>query len=81
MSFPCPKQNSDNFAELRSGYWDVIFHTDLDIALKRGFATYFRAADDYVVQNGGVSIMGRFNATCENCGFDCLILKRDDRSS
>lgn len=65
--------DASRYAELRSGFWDVIFHTDIDIQIKRGFASYFRSADDYVVESGGESIMQLFNETCRDCGYISLI--------
>ena len=68
--------NSDlieRFSELRSGFWDVIFHTDIPLSSKRGFASYFRSADKDVVDLGGESIMNLFNKTCADCGYDKLV--------
>jgi hypothetical protein len=65
--------NAKRFSELRAGFWDVIFHTEVDIFVKRGFATYYRLADHYVVENGGESTMKLFNDTCRDCGYTSLI--------
>lgn len=65
--------NKKRFDELRSGFWDVVFHTDIDIFAKRAFATYYRSADQYVVENGGDSTIRLFNDTCRDCGYTSLI--------
>lgn len=70
---PTLPSNAKRYSELRAGFWDVIFHTDLDIFVKRGFATYFRSADQYVVENGGESAIKLFNDTCRDCGYTSLI--------
>jgi hypothetical protein len=64
------------FEEMRQGYWDVIFHTDITIEAKRGFASYFRSADKYVVESGGESIMNNFNRTCSDSGYKKLIMAK-----
>lgn len=63
------------FEELRDGYWSIVFHSDLSMPEKRGYASYFRSADKYVVEQGGESLQESFNATCENCGYKELIKK------
>ena len=61
------------FAEMRSGYWDIVFHSNITLEEKRGYASYFRSADQYVVNAGGESVLPLFNATCADMGYDILI--------
>jgi hypothetical protein len=70
---PITIQIAEQFSEMRSGYWDMIFHTNLSIEEKRGFSSYFHAADKYVVQHDGDSILDKFNQTCIDCGYDILV--------
>ena len=64
----------ESFSEMRRGFWDVIFHTDLTIEEKRGFASYFRAANKSVVAHGGKCMIELFNRTCEDYGYRKLII-------
>jgi len=64
---------AEQFSEMRTGYWDIVFNSNLTIAEKRGYASYFRSADKYVVNAGGKSIIEQFNATCAEMGYEILI--------
>ena len=57
----------EKFIEMRQGYWDLIFHTDLTIEEKRGFTSYFRSADKYVTEYNGDSVIDQFNETWTDC--------------
>ena len=59
----------EKFTELRDGYWNAILYTDISINIKRDLVLYFRAADKYVVECGGESVMESFDRKCVDYGY------------
>lgn len=59
----------EKFTELRNGYLNAILYTDISINIKRDLALNFRAADKYVVECGGESVMESFDRKCVDYGY------------